>query len=257
MEMDPARGTVTAAELENCFEEVLDASRFVDYCPNGLQVEGERRVARLASGVTASRAFLQGALDVGADAVLVHHGWFWRGDDPRVVGVLRERLRLVLGTGLHLFAYHLPLDAHPQLGNNAQLGAVLGWRVDGRVGENGLIAWHDLPQESSAEAIGAALAARLSRVPLAVGALERPIRRIAWCTGAAHDWLAQAIDAGADAYVSGEIAERTTHLAREAGVVYFAAGHHATERFGVQALGRHAAERLGIEHVFVDDENPV
>ncbi|MCO5100768.1 MAG: Nif3-like dinuclear metal center hexameric protein [Burkholderiaceae bacterium] len=255
--MDPARGTVTAAELEKCFEEVLDASRFADYCPNGLQVEGDRPVARLASGVTASRAFLQGAIDAGADAVVVHHGWFWRGEDPRVVGVLRKRLRLVLGAGLHLFAYHLPLDAHAQLGNNAQLGAVLGWRVDGRAGENGLIAWHDLPQESGAEAIGAALAARLRRVPLAVGALGRPIRRIAWCTGAAHDWLAQAIDMGADAYVSGEIAERTTHLAREAGVVYFAAGHHATERFGVQALGRHAAERLGIEHVFVDDENPV
>ncbi len=255
--MDPARGTVTAAELENCLNEVLDASRFADYCPNGLQVEGEGSIARLASGVTASRAFLRDAIAAGADAVLVHHGWFWRGDDPRVVGVLRERLRLVLDAGLHLFAYHLPLDAHPQLGNNAQLGAVLGWRVDGRVGNDGLIAWHDLPNETTAAAIGSALAAKLQRAPLAVGALQRPIRRIAWCTGAAHDWLGQAIDAGADAYVSGEIAERTTHLAREAGVVYFAAGHHATERFGVQALGRHVAERLGIEHVFVDDENPV
>lgn len=255
--MDPARGTVTAAELESCFEDVLDARRFVDYCPNGLQVEGDRRVARLVSGVTASRALLQGAIGAGADAVLVHHGWFWKGDDPRVVGVRRERLRLVLGAGLHLFAYHLPLDAHPQLGNNAQFGAALGWSIDGRTGDNGLIAWHDLPQASTAAAIGDALAASLQRAPLAVGALDRPIRRIAWCTGAAHDWLDQAIEAGADAYVSGEIAERTTHLAREAGVVYFAAGHHATERFGVQALGRHVAERLGIEHVFVDDENPV
>ncbi len=254
--MDPARGTVTAAELENCFEVVLDASRFADYCPNGLQVEGERPVARLVSGVTASLAFLRDAIDAGADAVLVHHGWFWRGEDPRIVGVRRERLRLVLGAGLHLFAYHLPLDAHPQLGNNAQLGAALGWSIDGRTGENGLVAWHDLPSESSAAELGAALATKLRREPLAVGALERPIRRIAWCTGAAHDWLEQAIEAGADAYVSGEIAERTTHLAREAGVVYFAAGHHATERFGVQALGRHVAERLGIEHVFVDDENP-
>lgn len=254
--MDPARGTVTAAELEDCFGEVLDASRFADYCPNGLQVEGERPIARLASGVTASRAFLQGAIDAGADAVLVHHGWFWRGDDPRVVGVRRERLRLVLDAGLHLFAYHLPLDAHPQLGNNAQLGVELGWRIDGRVGENGLIAWHDLPAESTAARIGSALEEKLRRKPLVVGALERPIRRVAWCTGAAHDWLEQAIATGADAYVSGEIAERTTHLAREAGVVYFAAGHHATERFGVQALGRHVAGRLGIEHLFVDDENP-
>lgn len=255
--MDPARRTVTAAELANCFEEVLDTSRFVDYCPNGLQVEGERTIARLVSGVTASRAFLEAALDAGADAVLVHHGWFWRGEDPRVVGMRRERMRLVLAGGVHLFAYHLPLDAHPRLGNNAQLGAVLGWRVDGRAGENGLIAWHDLAVPARADEIGGALEAKLRRAPLAVGALDRPIRRIAWCTGAAHDWLEQAIEAGADAFVSGEIAERTTHLAREAGVVYFAAGHHATERYGVQALGRHVAERFGIEHRFIDDDNPV
>lgn len=255
--MDPARGTVTAVELENCLDEVLDASRFVDYCPNGLQVEGERPIARLASGVTASRAFLQAAIDTGADAVLVHHGWFWRGEDPRIVGVQRERIRLVLAAGLHLFAYHLPLDAHPVLGNNAQLAAVLGWKLDARTGENGLIAWHDLASTMSADEIAHRLEAGLQRAPLAVGALDRPIRRIAWCTGAAHDWLDQAIAGGADAYVSGEIAERTTHLAREAGVVYFAAGHHATERYGVQALGAHIAERLGIEHVFVDDANPV
>lgn len=255
--MDPARGTVTAAELGTCFEEVLGASRFSDYCPNGLQVEGERPVGLLVSGVTASRAFLRKAIDAGADAVLVHHGWFWRGEDARVVGVRRERLRLVLGAGVHLFAYHLPLDAHPELGNNAQLGAALGWRVDGRTGENGLIAWHDLAEAASAEAIGRLLESTLQRRPLAVGALERPIRRIAWCTGAAHDWLEQAVEAGADAYVSGEIAERTTHLAREAGVVYFAAGHHATERYGVQALGAHVAQRLGVGHRFVDDDNPV
>lgn len=255
--MDPARGTVTAAELERCFEEVLDASRFADYCPNGLQVEGERPIARLVSGVTASRAFLRNAIEAGADALLVHHGWFWRGDDPRVLGMRRERLRLVLASGVHLFAYHLPLDAHPVLGNNAQLGAVLGWKVDGRTGENGLIAWHDPAEPTSAEAIARTLESKLRRRPLAVGEPERPIRRIAWCTGAAHDWLEQAIEAGADAYISGEIAERTTHLAREAGVVYFAAGHHATERYGVQALGNHVAQRLGIEHAFIDDGNPV
>lgn len=253
----PAPRTVTAAELAACFEEILGASRFADYCPNGLQVEGDRPIGRIASGVTASRAFVQAAIDDGADALLMHHGWFWRGEDPRVVGTRRERLRLVLGAGVHLFAYHLPLDAHPRLGNNAQFGAAMGWSVDGRTGENELIAWHDLPEPAHCAELATRLEARLHRRPLAVGALERPIRRIAWCTGAAHDWLEQAIDAGADAYVSGEIAERTTHLAREAGVVYLAAGHHATERFGVQALGRHVAERLRIEHRFVDDENPV
>jgi len=247
---------VTAAELSACFEEVLGASRFADYCPNGLQVEGERPVRRLASGVTASLALIRAAIDDGADAVLVHHGWFWRGEDPRVTGTRRARLAEVLGHGLHLFAYHLPLDVHAELGNNAQLGARMRWRVDGHAGDQDLIAWHDLPRSASAALLRRRLAERLGRAPLAVGALDRPIRRIAWCTGAAQDMLQQAIDAGADAFVSGEIAERTTHLAREAGVVYFAAGHHATERYGVQALGEHVARRLGIAHRFIDDDNP-
>lgn len=248
---------MTAAELSACFEEVLGASRFADYCPNGLQVEGERPIRRLVSGVTASLALVRAAVDDGADALLVHHGWFWRGEDPRVTGTRRARLAEVLGHGLHLFAYHLPLDVHPQLGNNAQLAARMGWRVDGHAGEQDLIAWHDLARPVSAARVARQLGERLGREPLAVGALDRPIRRLAWCTGAAQDMLDQAIAAGADALVSGEIAERTTHLAREAGVVYFAAGHHATERYGVQALGEHVAARMRIAHRFVDDDNPV
>ncbi|MCL4184681.1 MAG: Nif3-like dinuclear metal center hexameric protein [Burkholderiaceae bacterium] len=252
-----AAAAVTAAELSACFEEILGASRFSDYCPNGLQVEGERPIRVLVSGVTASLALVRAAVDHDADAILVHHGWFWRGEDPRVVGMRRARLDGVLRHGLHLYAYHLPLDVHPELGNNAQLGARMGWRVDGTAGEHDLIAWHDLPRPVTAQALGRSLARRLGRRPLAVGALQRPIRRLAWCTGAAQDMLPQAIEAGADAFVSGEIAERTTHLAREAGVVYFAAGHHATERYGVQALGAHVARRFGLEHRFVDDDNPV
>ncbi len=247
---------MTAADLSACFEEILGASRFADYCPNGLQVEGERPIRRLASGVTASLALVRAAIDDGADALLVHHGWFWRGEDPRVLGTRRARLAEVLRHGLHLFAYHLPLDVHPQYGNNAQLAARLGWRIDGHAGDQDLIAWHDLARRSDAARLGRLLAQRLGREPLLVGALERPIRRIAWCTGAAQDMLQQAIDAGADAFVSGEIAERTTHLAREAGVVYAAAGHHATERYGVQALGAQVAARLRIAHRFIDDDNP-
>lgn len=243
-------------ELTECFEETLGASGFADYCPNGLQVEGDRPIGLLISGVTATAALLRAAAELGADAVLVHHGWFWRGEDPRLVGVRRERVRLALHAGVHLFAYHLPLDAHPELGNNAQLGRQMGWRVDSRVGEHGLICLHDAPRPISAEALGDALRRSLGRAPLAVGDLDRPISRIAWCTGAAQDMLQQAIDAGAHAFVSGEISERTTHLAREAGVVYLAAGHHATERYGVQALGEHVAQRFGIAHRFVDDDNP-
>lgn len=254
---ESAHATVAAAELSACFEEVLGASGFSDYCPNGLQVEGDRPIRRIVSGVTASLRFLRDAVEDGADAVLVHHGWFWRGEDPRVTGIRRERMRLVLQAGVHLYAYHLPLDVHPQLGNNAQFGARLGWTVDGRAADQGLIAWHDLARPIDAASLVELLESRLGRRPLAVGALDRPIRRVAWCTGAAHDFIEQAIEAGADAFVSGEVAERTTHLAREAGIVYFAAGHHATERFGVQALGEHVAARLGLGHRFIDDDNPV
>ncbi len=220
-------------------------------------MEGERPVRLLVSGVTASAALLREAAALRADALLVHHGWYWRGEDPRLTGVRRERTRLVLDAGIHLFGYNLPLDAHPQLGNNAQLGRLMGWRVDERIGKYGLLCLHRLPAASDAKALSSALQRRLGRAPRAVGSLERPLRTIAWCTGAAQDMLEQAIDAGADAFVSGEISERTTHLAREAGVVYLAAGHHATERFGVQALGEHVAARLGIVHRFVDDDNPV
>lgn len=248
---------MSAAALSASFEDILGASRFSDYCPNGLQVEGKRPVRLLVSGVTASAALIRAARAAGADALLVHHGYFWRGEDPRLVGIKGERLRLLIEAGLHLFAYHLPLDVHPQLGNNAQLAQRMGWRVDGLIGAAGLIAGHELPAPVSADALVRQLARRLRRRPLAVGALQRPLRRIAWCTGAAQDMLQEAVDAGADAFISGEIAERTTHLAREAGVVYIAAGHHATERFGVQALGAHVAQRLGIAHRFIDDDNPV
>src|SRR5690606_37904270 len=188
-ERGSAAAAVTAAELSACFEEVLGASRFADYCPNGLQVEGERPIRRLVSGVTASLALIRAAVDDGADALLVHHGWFWRGEDPRVTGTRRARLAEVLGHGLHLFAYHLPLDVHPQLGNNAQIAARMGWRVDGHAGEQDLIAWHDLARPASAAQVARKLGERLGREPLAVGALDRPIRRLAWCTGAAQDML--------------------------------------------------------------------
>ncbi len=221
-----------------------------------MQVEGNRPIARIACGVSASLAFVRAAAAAGADACLVHHGWFWRGEDPCIIGVKGVRMRALLESGMHLFAYHLPLDVHPTLGNNAQLAQRLGWRTDGRCGDDALISWHDLATGTPAPRIASLLKRRLGQAALMVGALDRPIRRIAWCTGAAQDLLEQAARAGADAFVSGEISERTTHLARELGVAYFAAGHHATERFGVQALASHASEALGVEQVFIDDPNP-
>ena len=245
------------AELIAHLDELLQARRFADYCPNGLQVEGNGSVQRVVCGVTASLALVRAAARLDAQALLVHHGWFWRGDDPRVLGTRRERLAETLAAGLNLIAYHLPLDAHPELGNNARLGAVMGWEVAGRAGENELLCWADLPETRDARWLADGLAHALGRVPLLVGDLQRPIRRLAWCTGAAQDLLQQAIDLGADAFVSGEIAERTTHLAREASVIYAGAGHHATERHGIRALGAHLGRRFGLDVVFVDDPNPV
>lgn len=248
---------VARAELAAFLDELLQPGRQADYCPNGLQVEGAPRIARLACGVTASLAFVRAAAARGAQAVLVHHGWFWRGEDPRVVGVRRERLGALLGADLSLFAYHLPLDVHPEVGNNVQLARAMGWPDGEPAGPDGLLRIATLAAPASAAALGSALQATLGREPLLVGDAARPVRRLAWCTGAAQDLLQHAIDAGADAFVSGEISERTTHLAREAGVLYAAAGHHATERFGVQALGARVRERFGIEVEFLDDPNPV
>jgi dinuclear metal center YbgI/SA1388 family protein len=188
---------------------------------------------------------------------VVHHGYFWRGEDPRVIGPRRRRLAGLLAADINLLGYHLPLDLHPELGNNAQLGERMGWRISRTGGDRGLIALAELPRPLAPGRLGELLHERLEREPLLVGDLEREVTRIAWCTGGAQDMLEAAIALGADAFVSGEISERTTHLAREAGVVYAAAGHHATERYGIQALGRHLTERFGIDAVFIDDPNPV
>jgi dinuclear metal center YbgI/SA1388 family protein len=249
-------GRASRGELAAYLDTLLEAGRFKDYCPNGLQVEGADTVGRIVCAVTASLAAVNAAVAAGAQALLVHHGYFWRGEDPRVTGVRRQRLATLLANRINLFAYHLPLDVHPVLGNNAQLGARMGWPVSERIGDEGLVCIGELAEPRNADWLQATLAERLDRQPLLVGDTARPIRRIAWCTGGAQDSLQLAIDAGADAYVSGEISERTTHLAREAGVLYASAGHHATERYGVRALGEHLAARFGIEVDFRDDPNP-
>jgi dinuclear metal center YbgI/SA1388 family protein len=211
-------------------------------------------VRRIVCGVTASQALLEAALAADADAVLVHHGYFWRGEDGRITGTRRARLKTLLENDLNLFAYHLPLDAHAELGNNAQLGRLMGWTADGRFAEQevGFLG----STTGTAGELAEKLALRLGRLPLLVGDAARPVRRIAWCSGGAQGYFEQAIASGADAYVSGEISEQTTHLAQESGVPYIAAGHHATERYGVQAVGAHLADRFGIECRYVELDNP-
>ena len=245
------------AEMQCYLDNLLEVGRFRDYSPNGLQVEGRAEIRRIVCGVTASQALLDAALARDADAVLVHHGYFWRGEDACITGLRRKRLGTLLGSDINLFAYHLPLDAHPELGNNAQLGRLMGWTPEGRFGEQDIGWIGQLAQPTLAELLVRQLAARLGREPLLLGEPARAVKRIAWCTGGAQGYFEQAIACGVDCFVSGEASEQTTHLARESGVVYLAVGHHASERYGVQALGAHLAERWGLEVDFVDVDNPV
>jgi dinuclear metal center YbgI/SA1388 family protein len=247
-------------QLLHYLDEILQPDQFPDYCPNGLQVEGRDRVARLATGVTASQQLLDGAIAWGADAILVHHGYFWSGEPPPVVGMKRRRLGTLLSNDVSLLAYHLPLDAHAEYGNNACLGRLMG--LEGfeplrpeKPGSVGNIA--SLPGPLPARELVRQLEEITGRPPLHIGESESPVQRIAWCTGAAQGYIENAVAAGADLFVTGEASEQTVHVAREEGIHFIAAGHHATERFGVQALGEHLAERFGLEHRFIDIDNPV
>ena len=244
-------------ELLDYTGELLQVERFRDYCPNGLQVEGRSEIRTIVSGVTASMALLEAAAEAGADLVLVHHGYFWRNEDPRIKGMKRSRLKFLLEHDMNLAAYHLPLDAHAELGNNVQLGQVMGVPMQGMVGEPAIIAHGRLHQPMTLQAFGEHVHQVLNRTPMLVGDMEKSLSRIAWCTGAAQGHFEEAIALGVDAFVSGEVSEQTVHQARESGVAYIAAGHHATERYGVQALGRHLADKFSLQHIFIDIENPV
>lgn len=239
-------------------DDALQPARYRDYCPNGLQVEGRPTIGRLATAVTANQGVLDRAIGWGADALLVHHGYFWKGEAEPVVGMKRRRLAALLGNDVSLLAYHLPLDAHPELGNNARLGQLLGISAPeplqpgdpasvGNVGE----------LEIGAGQLCQRLETLTGRRPLLIGDSDRQLRRVAWCTGAAQSYIDAAVSAGADVFISGEISEPTVHTAREEGIAYIAAGHHATERYGVQAVGEALAQAFRLQHQFFDEDNPV
>jgi len=250
---------VDARLLLRHLDATLQPERFQDYGPNGLQVEGRAQVRHLVSGVTASRELIERAIEAGADAILVHHGLFWRGQSACVTGWMKQRLALLLAHDVNLLAYHLPLDAHPSLGNNAQLAQRLGFTplADGwgRFGEQdlGFVGHTDCPDAS---ALAAQVQQRLGRPVTLIDAPGRPLRRIGWCSGGAQDYFEAAIAAGVDAFITGELSEPQTHLARECGVAYLACGHHATERYGAPALGAAVAAELGLTHQFIDIPNP-
>jgi len=247
-------------ELVSYLNECLQAHRFRDYCPNGLQVEGRPEVGRLATGVTASQAMLDAAVAWGADAILVHHGYFWRGESQVITGMKRRRLATLIGSDTSLLAYHLPLDAHPELGNNACLGNLLGIADHHPLkpeDADGVGCIGELPVSVPAGELVARLADITDRSPLHIGDPDGLVRQVGWCTGAAQGYIDAAVAAGVDVFITGEASEQTVHVAREEGIHFIAAGHHATERYGVQAVGNHLAERFGLEHQFFDIPNPV
>lgn len=243
--------------LLSSLDTILEPWRFKDYAPNGLQVEGRPTVRKLVTGVTASQALIDEAALRGADAVLVHHGYFWKGEDARICGMKRQRVKALLEHDLSLLAYHLPLDAHLELGNNAMLGKVLDLDALGQGGEQGLL-WHG-PWRHGGSAVDFRehVSACLGREALLLGRADKPISRVAWCTGGAQSFFAEAIDLGVDAFITGEASEQNHHMAMECDVAFIAAGHHATERFGIKALGERMAQLHGISVEFVDISNPV
>lgn len=251
---------ITRTELLAYLDDLLETSKFQDYCPNGLQVEGKQKINVLVTGVTASQALLDAAVAHKADAILVHHGYFWRGETPVVTGLKYQRLKTLLTQNINLIAYHLPLDAHAEFGNNVQLARTLSIEIEGAIAGTGAPAIGlrgCLKSPQSLTAFSAYIAKQLGREPTVIAGHDRVIHALGWCTGAAQGYIQQAAALGLDAFISGEASEQTTHLARELGIHYIAAGHHATERYGVKVLGEHLAQQFGLQHYFIDIDNPV
>lgn len=256
--------SISCSELVRWLDTYLEASRFKDYCPNGLQVEGTVNVRHIVTGVTASMALLEAAVERGADTILVHHGWFWKNEDERIRGMKKKRLAFALEHDLNLIAYHLPLDAHPEVGNNTQLARVLGFKQDldsnglpMGIGPSSLIQTGYLETPETLENVSKKISLTLQREALTVGNPQQIIERLAWCTGGAQGFMSEAIEAGVDLYLSGEASEPTFHYAQETHTAYIGAGHHATERYGVQALGDKIAEHFKLQVDFIDINNPI
>ncbi|WP_367848967.1 Nif3-like dinuclear metal center hexameric protein [Rhodoferax sp. WC2427] len=243
----------------SAFDDLLQPARFKDYGPNGLQVEGKTELRHIVSGVTASLALIEAAVAAQADAIFVHHGLFWRGQSGTVTGWMKQRLALLLRHDINLYAYHLPLDAHPTLGNNAQLGLQLGLEGVGCFGDNdlGFLGQRrDGGAFASAQDLAAHIGKQLNRSPVLIAPAQTAIKKIAWCTGGAQSYFEAAIAAGADAFITGEISEPQAHYARECGVAFIACGHHASERYGAPAVAGHVAAQFGLAHTFIDIDNP-
>jgi dinuclear metal center YbgI/SA1388 family protein len=252
---------ISREELALYLHEYLACASFNDYAPNGIQIEGKTSIRRICTAVTASESIIKKAAEQEADALLVHHGYFWRGEDPILTGMKRQRIGRLLAHDINLFAYHLPLDCHPDVGNNARLGKLFGVNAmqTHTAQKTPNLLWSGrLTTSMKPDAFSKFIEKTLAHTPIYISCdTEKPIQRIAWCSGAAQDFIEDAYQLGVDAYLSGEISERTYYQAKELGIHYFACGHHATERYGIQALGEHVAKRFKLSHQFIDSNNPV
>ena len=251
---------IPRSELLAYLDDLLEPGRFQDYCPNGLQVAGSEQVQKIVTGVTASQELIDAAVAADADTIIVHHGYIWRGEAPQITGIKQQRLKTLLAHDINLIGYHLPLDAHPELGNNVQLARLLDIEIDGRIrgsGDPAIALCGCLTKPLHLDIFADKLTKVLKRPPLTIAGHDRPITTIGWCTGAAQGYIQQAAELGLDAFMSGEISEPTVHIARELGIHYIAAGHHATERYGVKALGEMIARQWPVSVQFIDIDNPV
>ena len=248
-------------QLESVLNELLSPHQIKDYCPNGLQVEGKPEVKKIITGVTACQALIDHAIEEQADALLVHHGYFWKGEPAEIRGMKYRRIKALIENGINLYAYHLPLDVHPILGNNAKLAEMLDIEVLGGLEEgnpNSVAIYGQFAQPLSGEELAARLSITLHREPLHIGDnAPKEIKTVGWCTGGGQDFIELAANKGLDAFISGEISERTVHISRELGIHYFSAGHHATERYGIKSLGDYLADKHNLDVTFIDVDNPV
>ncbi|VAW99253.1 GTP cyclohydrolase 1 type 2 homolog YbgI [hydrothermal vent metagenome] len=247
-------------DLVRYSSDLLEVSKFKDYCPNGLQVQGKREIETIVSGVTANLALVEQAIALNANVLLVHHGFFWKGELATITGMKYQRIKRLITSDMSLLAYHLPLDAHPLYGNNVQLAGKLGISIDGKLSLNkepGLLFYGKLDKPILASEFATVINQNLGRTPLHINVNDHKIQSIAWCTGAAQSYISLALELGVDAFVTGEISEQTVHIANECQIHLFAAGHHATERYGAESLGMHLAEHFSLQHNFIDIDNPV
>lgn len=251
--------SITNLELLHYLDGMLRVNEISDYCPNGLQVEGTNKIEKIVTGVTASQALVDAAIDAKADALIVHHGYFWKGESQVITGMKKRRLSALLANDINLYAYHLPLDVHPEFGNNRQLASLLNVQNVSAVTSVkpvGVIMQGNLEKETDGTALQSQLQKALGRDVLLEGPATKPISTLAWCTGGGQGFIEQAVDLGVDAFITGEVSEQTVHTAREMGISFFAAGHHATERYGVKSLGEHIAQQFDVPVEFIDINNP-